>query len=76
MSSRSTPDRSKNPRAASTEALLLRLDLAVETLENLDELGVDNRAELQALLRQLERQIDDPQAASAGEADTETETRN
>ncbi len=76
MSSRGTPDQPKKPHAASTEALLLRLDLAVETLENLDELGVDNRAELQALLRQLERQIDDPQAASPGEADTETETRN
>jgi hypothetical protein len=70
MSSRGTPDRPKKQRPASTEALLLRLDLAVETLENLDELGVDNRAELQALLRQLERQIDDPNAASSGEAET------
>jgi hypothetical protein len=54
-------------RATSTESLLMRLDLAVETLENLDELGVDNRVELQALLQQLERQIEDLDAGSPGE---------
>jgi hypothetical protein len=54
-------------RANSTESLLMRLDLAVETLENLDELGVDNRVELQALLQKLERQIEDLDAGSPGE---------
>lgn len=61
-------ERPPQQRAMSPEALLMRLDLAMETLENLDELGVDNRAELQALLQQLERQIEDPEAASPGEA--------
>ena len=37
--------------------LLLRLDLAVEVLEGLDELGVDTRAELEGLIERLERQI-------------------
>jgi hypothetical protein len=44
----------------------MRLDLAVETLENLDELGVDNRLQLQGLLSQLERQIEDLEAGSPG----------
>lgn len=46
----------------------MRLDLAVETLENLDELGVDNRAQLQSLLQQLERQIEDLDAGSPGDS--------
>jgi hypothetical protein len=39
--------------------ILSRLDLATEVLEGLDELGVDNRAELESLMEQLERQIAD-----------------
>jgi hypothetical protein len=68
MSGQRPPNRSPKQRPASTEELLLRLDLAVETLENLDELEVDNRAELQALVQQLERQIEDPEASFPGEA--------
>jgi hypothetical protein len=43
----------------SVHDLLLRLDLATEVLEGLDELGVRNREELEALLARLERQITD-----------------
>jgi hypothetical protein len=39
--------------------LLLRMDLATEVLEGLNELGVDNRAQVEALLARLEQQIDD-----------------
>jgi hypothetical protein len=46
-----------NEQATSVHDLLLRLDLAVEVLEGLDQLGVDNRVELEALLQRLERQI-------------------
>ena len=48
------PDQSQ---PASTHELLLRLDLAVEVLEGLDDLGADTRAEVEALVEQLERQI-------------------
>lgn len=41
----------------SAHELLLRLDLAVEVLEGLDELGVDSRAELETLIERLEMQI-------------------
>jgi hypothetical protein len=44
-------------RSASIHDLLIRLDLAVEVLEGLDELGVDNRTQLEALVHRLERQI-------------------
>lgn len=39
--------------------LLLRLDLATEVLEGLDELGLDSRSEVQELLAQLEAQVSD-----------------
>jgi hypothetical protein len=39
--------------------LLLRLDLATETLEGLEQLGVDNREEILALLDRLEARIAD-----------------
>ena len=39
--------------------LLLRLDLATEVLEGLDQLGIADRQQLQALLEQLERRIQD-----------------
>jgi hypothetical protein len=41
----------------SEHELLLRLDLATEVLEGLDELGVETRAELEALVDRLERLI-------------------
>ena len=44
-------------KPASAHELLLRLDLAVEVLEGLDELGVDTRAELETLIERLEMQI-------------------
>ena len=45
--------------AGSAHQLLLRLDLAMEVLEGLDELGLDTRAEVEKLLADLERQITD-----------------
>ena len=43
----------------SVHQLLLRLDLATEVLEGLDELGLETRAQVEALLARLERQIAD-----------------
>ena len=43
----------------SVHELLLRLDLAMEVLEGLDELGLDTRAEVEKLLADIERQIAD-----------------
>jgi hypothetical protein len=43
----------------SVHQLLLRLDLATEVLEGLDELGLETRAEVEELLAHLERQIAD-----------------
>ena len=44
---------------ASVHQLLLRLDLATEVLEGLDELGLETRAEVEVLMARLERQIAD-----------------
>jgi hypothetical protein len=44
---------------SSDHQLLLRLDLATEVLEGLDELGLETRAEVEQLLVHLERQIAD-----------------
>ncbi len=44
---------------AAVHQLLLRLDLATEVLEGLDELGLETRAEVEQLLVHLERQIAD-----------------
>jgi hypothetical protein len=44
---------------AAVHQLLLRLDLATEVLEGLDELGLETRAEVEQLLVRLERQIAD-----------------
>jgi hypothetical protein len=44
---------------ASVHQLLLRLDLATEVLEGLEELGLETRAEVEQLLVQLEQQIAD-----------------
>ena len=43
----------------SVHQLLLRLDLAMEVLEGLDELGLETRAQIEELLTRLERQIAD-----------------
>ena len=52
--------REGSPRdGTSVHELLLRLDLATEVLEGLDELGLDTRAEVEELLTRLERQIAD-----------------
>jgi hypothetical protein len=45
---------------AAVHQLLLRLDLAMEVLERMDELGVETRAQVEELLTHLERQIADP----------------
>ena len=45
---------------AAVHQLLLRLDLAMEVLEGMDELGVETRAQVEELLAHLERQIADP----------------
>jgi len=42
---------------ASVHQLLLRLDLATEVLEGLDELGLETREQVEELLTRLERQI-------------------
>ena len=44
---------------ASVHQLLLRLDLATEVLEGLDELGLEARTQVKELLTRLERQIAD-----------------
>jgi hypothetical protein len=43
----------------SLHQLLLRLDLAMEVLEGMEELGVESRAQVEELLTSLERQIAD-----------------
>jgi hypothetical protein len=44
---------------SSVHQLLLRLDLATEVLEGLEELGLETRAQVDELLTRLERQIAD-----------------
>ena len=43
----------------SVHELLLRLDLATEILEGLDELGLESRREVEELLARLEARIAD-----------------
>jgi hypothetical protein len=45
--------------SAAVHQQLLRLDLAMEVLEGLDELGLQTRTEVAELLTRLERQIAD-----------------
>ncbi len=45
--------------ALSDHEILLRLDLATEVLEGLDELGLESRAQVEELLTRLEAQISD-----------------
>lgn len=57
---RSTNPQSNDEDEELTELeLLLRLDLATEVLEGLDQLGIADRQQLQALLERLERRIQD-----------------
>jgi hypothetical protein len=44
---------------SSVHEILLRLDLATEVLEGLDELGLETRTQVEELLTRLERQIAD-----------------
>jgi hypothetical protein len=44
---------------ASIHQLLMRLDLATEVLEGLEELGLESRTQVEELLTRLERQIAD-----------------
>jgi hypothetical protein len=59
MKERPEPAKDSQGATASVHQLLLRLDLATEVLEGLDELGLDTRAEVEELLATLERQITD-----------------
>ena len=43
----------------SVHEILLRLDLATEVLEGLDELGLESRSQVEELLARLEAQIAD-----------------
>jgi hypothetical protein len=56
--------RESAPKASSGEVLsdheiLLRLDLATEVLEGLDELGLESRTQVEELLARLEAQVAD-----------------
>jgi hypothetical protein len=58
----SDPQSELNPRvddSLSDERVLQLLDLATEVLEGLDELGVNTRAELLALMDRLEQLVTD-----------------
>lgn len=58
-------DKAGSPGGRDLEAALNRLDLAQETLEGLDELGVTTRDEVIALMNALEAEIgDDAEPAS------------
>jgi hypothetical protein len=58
--SESPQTREDSPRdGSSVHELLLRLDLATEVLEGLDELGLETRTQVEELLTRLERQIAD-----------------
>lgn len=59
MTSPPPDDAESGDRQLSEHELLLRLDLATEVLEGLDELGLDTRSQVDALLNRLERQIAD-----------------
>ena len=53
-----TPDTLEDDRL-SVHEILLRLDLATEVLEGLDELGLESRSQVEELLNRLEAQIAD-----------------
>jgi hypothetical protein len=53
-----TPDATEDDRL-SVHEILLRLDLATEVLEGLDELGLESRSQVEELLIRLEAKIAD-----------------
>ena len=57
MSERPAADHPASDKSRSVHELLLQMDLATEVLEGLDELGLDTRAQVEALLAKLEREI-------------------
>ena len=59
MSDRAQSGEDSPEETVSVHQLLLRLDLATEVLEGLDELGVETRTEVEELMARLERQIAD-----------------
>ena len=52
-------DSTAQPASTATVDDLRRLDLAMEVLEGLDELGLNTRAEVEQLMAALERAIGD-----------------
>ena len=44
-------------KGMSEHELLLLMDLAMETLEGLDQIGVETRVELEALMSEVERRV-------------------
>ncbi len=59
MSGERPQDDLQTDKPRSEHAILLRMDLATEVLEGLDELGLDTREQVEALLADLERQLGD-----------------
>jgi hypothetical protein len=59
MTDRPESAQDSQAETSAVHQLLLRLDLATEVLEGLDELGLETRAEVEQLLVRLERQIAD-----------------
>jgi hypothetical protein len=58
--SESPQSRENSPgEEVSIHKLLLRLDLATEDIEGLEELGLETRTQVEELLTRLERQIAD-----------------
>jgi hypothetical protein len=53
-----TPDATEDD-GLSVHEILLRLDLATEVLEGLDELGLESRSQVEELLIRLEAKIAD-----------------
>jgi hypothetical protein len=59
MSAQLPQDTSGADMPRTIHELLLRMDLATEVLEGLVELGLDTRAQVEELLANLEREIED-----------------
>ena len=59
MSEQDRPAVDSGDDERSVHKLLLRLDLATEVLEGLDELGLESRSQVEELLARLEAQIAD-----------------
>ena len=59
MNDERPPEDARTDKPRSEHEILLRMDLATEILEGLDELGLDTRAQVEALLADLERQLGD-----------------